>query len=117
VDRRAGEHVVMTRTYFKENLEPLRDHMHLIDSAPAFRRASSRGAMSCPARPVSARQTQVLPESPSSSSQATRGVNRQSSSPTTAAARSCSRRTSCHRPSRRRRVQPRVRRRAVHEHA
>ncbi len=52
---------VMTRTYFTENLEPLRDHLRLIDSPPPFTVGLVPRRDELPASPVSAREAEVLP--------------------------------------------------------
>jgi glyoxylase-like metal-dependent hydrolase (beta-lactamase superfamily II) len=52
---------VMTRTYFKENLEPLRERLHLLDSPPPFPAGVVPRRDELPGSPVSARETEVLP--------------------------------------------------------
>lgn len=52
---------VMTRTYLKENLEPLRDHLKLIDSPPPFDSKSIPKRNDRPKSRLIDRMTEVLP--------------------------------------------------------
>jgi len=52
---------VMTRTYFADHLEPIRDQVRLVDSLPPFGPGSRPGRDERPTIPQEARETEVLP--------------------------------------------------------
>jgi glyoxylase-like metal-dependent hydrolase (beta-lactamase superfamily II) len=52
---------VMTRTYLRENLDPIRDRVRLIDSPQPFEPGIVRGRDQFPATPVAQRLTGILP--------------------------------------------------------
>lgn len=52
---------VMTRTYFREHLDPIRDRVALVDSPPPFAEAVTPRRDELPATPAHARMSEVLP--------------------------------------------------------
>jgi glyoxylase-like metal-dependent hydrolase (beta-lactamase superfamily II) len=56
-----ANNAVMTRTYLRENLEPIREHLRLTDSPPPFPAGSWPGKDERPSQPLDARATPVLP--------------------------------------------------------
>lgn len=56
-----GNNAVMTRTYLKENLDPLRDHLKLVDSPQPFESKSIPRRNDRPRTKLTERTTEVLP--------------------------------------------------------
>jgi glyoxylase-like metal-dependent hydrolase (beta-lactamase superfamily II) len=56
-----ANNAVMTRTYLRENLEPIREQLRLIDSPPPFAAGSWPNKDEPPPQPLDARATPVLP--------------------------------------------------------
>jgi glyoxylase-like metal-dependent hydrolase (beta-lactamase superfamily II) len=52
---------VMTRTYFRDHLEPIKDHLTLVDSPRPFPFGYAPDRDQTPATPVSFRETEILP--------------------------------------------------------
>jgi glyoxylase-like metal-dependent hydrolase (beta-lactamase superfamily II) len=52
---------VMTRTYFRDHLEPIRDHLHLVESPPPFEPGHVPQRDELPRSSVESRMTEVLP--------------------------------------------------------
>jgi len=52
---------VMTRTYLRENLDPIREHVRLVDSPPPFPAGYRPARDELPASPLVSREMEVLP--------------------------------------------------------
>jgi glyoxylase-like metal-dependent hydrolase (beta-lactamase superfamily II) len=52
---------VMTRTYFRDHLDPVRDRVVLVDSPPPFAAGYAPGRDELPATPLAQRETEILP--------------------------------------------------------
>jgi glyoxylase-like metal-dependent hydrolase (beta-lactamase superfamily II) len=52
---------VMTRTYFRDHLDPIREHVRLVDSPPPFPLGTTQDRDQLPAASLAERSTEILP--------------------------------------------------------